>query len=319
LLLERGAIPGDDTLYLSAFHPDHECLRLLLASDAPLDKSAALSAPISTGDIEGVRLLLEAGADPRHPLQADLLGASREGDPPISPVAAAVECDCSTELIELLLQYGGDPNAPGRDGSAPMRLATRQGRSDVAELLGSYGAEDHTTDVDRFLAACLHADRPRAHQVLRELPGLLDQLTAADRGSMIDAAEYGNIEAVRLMLELGFPVNARAGEHGCTALHTAAISGSAELVRLLIDAGADLEARDATWNDTPLGWAIVGSGFGRSDPNSRHSPNADFAATVRTLLEAGASLEDVHPGPDKPPSQEIVELLRGYGISSSIA
>jgi hypothetical protein len=136
---------------------------------------------------------------------------------------------------------------------------------------------------------------------------------------MIDAAEYGNIEAVRLMLELGFPVNAQAGEHGCTALHTAAVSGSAELVRLLIDAGADLEARDTTWNSTPLDWATVGSGMGRGDANSRRNPNADFVATVRTLVEVGASLEDIHPGPDKPPSQEVVELLVSHGIPVSIA
>src|SRR5947199_160697 len=81
--------------------------------------------------IEGVRLLLEAGANPSRPLQADLLGASREGDPPISPVAAAIECSCSAELIELLLRYGGDPNAPGRDGSSPVHLAMRQGRTEV--------------------------------------------------------------------------------------------------------------------------------------------------------------------------------------------
>ena len=319
LLLERGAVPDDETLYLAAFFPDHECLRLLLSHGASLDKTVALSAPISTGDVEGVCILLEAGADPSHPFQADLLGASREGDPPIGAVVVAVECDCSAELIELLLRYGGDPNAPGRDGSSPVRLAMRRGRTEIVELLGRYGARVQATEIDQFLAACIHADRDQARRRLSAHPALLDRLSDEDRGSMIDAAEYGNIEAVRLMLELGFPVNMRAGEHGCTALHTAAASGSAELVRLLIDASADLEARDATWNDTPLGWAIVGSGFGRSDPNSRHSSNADFVATVRTLVEAGASLEDVHPGPDKPPSQEIVELLLSYGISSSIA
>jgi ankyrin repeat protein len=145
-------------------------------------------------------------------------------------------------------------------------------------------------------------------------------LSDEDRGALVDAAEFGNIEAVRLMLELGFPVNTHgSGEHGCTALHTAAGSGSAELVQLLIDAGAGLEARDATWNDTPLGWAIVGSGMGRGDANSRRSPHPDFVATVRTLIEAGASLEDVRPGPDKPPSKEIAELLLSYGIQSPLA
>ena len=319
LLLERGAVPDDETLYLAAFFPDHACLRLLLAHDASLDTTFALSAPISTGDLEGVRLLLEAGADPSRPLQADLLGESRSADPPIGAIPAAIECDCSAELIDLLLEYGGDPNAPGRDGSAPVRLAMRRGRTGVVELLAWHGAHDGTTEVDHFLAACIHADRQQAQDLLRDHPDLLDRLSDEDRGSMIDAAEYGNIEAVRLMLELGFPVNTRAGEHGCTALHTSAVSGSAELVRLLIDAGADLEARDATWNDTPLGWAIVGSGFGRGDPNSRHSPNADFVDTVRTLIEAGASLEDVRPGANKPPSEDVVELLLRYGIWYSIA
>jgi len=318
LLLERGAVPDDETLYLSAFFPDHACLRLLLSHDATLDKTFALSAPISTGDVEGVRILLEAGADPSRPFQANLLRASREGDPPIGAVAAAIECDCSAELIDLLLEYGGDPIAPGRAGSPPVQLAMRRGRTEIVELLERYGVRDPATEVDRFLAACIHADRRHAQNLLRDHPDLLDRLSNEDRGSMVDAAEYGNIEAVRLMLELGCPVNTRAGEHGCTALHTAALSGSAELVRLLIGAAADLEAQDATWNDTPLGWAIVGSGFDRSDPNSRHSPNADFVATVRILIEAGASLEDIRPGPDKPPSQEIVKLLASYGISSSI-
>ena len=195
----------------------------------------------------------------------------------------------------------------------------RQGRAEVAELLERYGAKAPTTEIERFLAACFHTDREQARRLLSDHPDLLGRLSDVDRGSMIDAAEYGNTEAVRLMLQFGFPVDTRAGENGCTALHTAAGSGSADLVRLLIDFGADLEAKDATWNSTPLDWAIVGSGFGRSDPNSRHNPNADFVATVRTLVEAGASLEDIRPGPDKPPSQEVMELLLSYGILPSIA
>src|ERR1035438_7909958 len=67
LLLERGAVPGDHDLYLAGFGDDnHECLRLLLrhATDIAEMARMALAAPISTNDTEGVRLLLEAGADP---------------------------------------------------------------------------------------------------------------------------------------------------------------------------------------------------------------------------------------------------------------
>jgi len=315
LLLERGAVPDDETLYLSAFFSDHEGLRLLLPNSAALDKSFALTAPISIGDIEGVRLLLEAGADPRRPFQADLLGAARKADPPIGPVAAAIECDCSAELIELLLRYGGDPNVQGKDGRSPLQLAMRQGRTDIAELLERHGARDHATEVDHFLAACIHANGDQARRLLRENPDLLERLGDEDRGGMIDAAEYGHTEAVLLMLELGFPVNTRAGEHGCTALHTAALSGCADLVRLLIDAGANLQARDSTWNSTPLAWATVGSGLNRTDPNSRRNPHPDFPATVRTLIEAGAPIEDARPGPGKQLSVEVTELLLDYGIT----
>ena len=69
LLLERGAAPEDHDLYLAGFADDgYECLRLLLSHTADVAGIArtALSAPISRNDLDGVRLLLAAGADPRR-------------------------------------------------------------------------------------------------------------------------------------------------------------------------------------------------------------------------------------------------------------
>ncbi|MGH2408789.1 MAG: hypothetical protein ACRDGS_00330, partial [Chloroflexota bacterium] len=106
LLLERGAIPSDHTLYLAAFFDDHQCLQLLLPRVKNIGESQALAAPISTGDVEGVRILLDAGVDPRRPVDSDLLGERRGKEAPISPVAAAIEFLCRAELIELLLRYG---------------------------------------------------------------------------------------------------------------------------------------------------------------------------------------------------------------------
>ena len=76
---------------------------------------------------------------------------------------------------------------------------------------------------------------------------------------MIRAAETGGAQALGLMLDLGFPVDARGGDNGATALHIAAHSGSLGVVRLLLDRGADVEARDGTWDGTPLAWAVIGS------------------------------------------------------------
>ena len=65
LLLEHGARPDDHVLYLAAFETGHECLRLLLPYVPDIAATTALSAPISTGDVAGVRLLLDAGSRPQ--------------------------------------------------------------------------------------------------------------------------------------------------------------------------------------------------------------------------------------------------------------
>jgi hypothetical protein len=127
----------------------------------------------------------------------------------------------------------------------------------------------------------------------------------------VHAAEIGNTPAVRLMLDLGFPIEARGGEDGRTALHAAAYSGSATTVRLLVDRGADIEVLDTTWHSAPLEWAIIGSG---EQPSG--NPHPDWAATVQTLIEAGASTQGITLSPDdpKPPSPDVAQLLRERGI-----
>ncbi len=311
LLLDRGAVPDDHDLYLACFgEDDHQCLRLLLGRATNVAETTALAAPISTGDTVGVRLLIEAGADPGRPLPGDLLGGQIPVDPPIPPVAAALEADCPAELIELLLGHGGDPSAPGQDGFPPYRLALRRGRAEIAALLARHGARADATDVDRFICACRQEDRAEAQRLMRRNPGLTGELTGADHAALVEAADKGRTEAVRLMLDAGFPLGAR-GDDGGTAVHAAAYSGSADTVRLLVDRGADIEARDTTWDSTPLGWAKIGSA-----QRPPQSPSPDWIATVRTLIEAGASTAEITLSPDDltPPVDEITELLRSYGV-----
>jgi hypothetical protein len=163
----------------------------------------ALAAPISTGDTEGCRLLLEAGVDPRR--YAD--------EPPCPAVYAAIRSACSAELVELLLAHGADPDAPGPDGRSPYRLALGQGRTDLAALLRRAGAGEDATDVDRLLSACLGADHAEALRLVADHPGLLDRLTDSEKGgAMVRAAEVGSTAAVELMLDLGFPIDARAAD-----------------------------------------------------------------------------------------------------------
>ncbi len=108
---------------------------------------------------------------------------------------------------------------------------------------------------------------------------------------LVSAAEHGNLAAVGLMLDLGFPVDARRDaedDDGATALHAASWAGSAETVALLLERGADLSSRDGRWQSQPLEWAFVGSG---EAPESVPAP--DWVATVVLLLDAGASVDGI--------------------------
>jgi ankyrin repeat protein len=300
LLLDRGAVPDDHDLYLAGFAHDRDrLLPLLLARVQNLDEVAAqaLAAPISNGDSESARLLLEAGADPQRYLDDD--------GRPTPIVWAAIRAGCGPELLESLLAHEADPNAAGPDGRTPHGLATAAGRPELAELLRRYGADDTATEVDRFLSACRRADRVEAQRLLDDDPGLLERLTDEERAAIFRAAEAGDTASVLLMLDLGFPLETR-GDDGGTALHAAAYTGGADTVRLLLDRGADIDARDTTWNGTPLVWAAVGSG-----ERPRSNKAADWVGTVRILIERGASTEGITLSPDdpKPPSPEVAELL----------
>src|SRR5262249_7485416 len=118
--------------------------------------------------------------------------------------------------------------------------------------------------------------------------------------------------AIGLMLDLGFPIESR-GENGGTALHAASYAGSIAMVRLLMGRGADLESCDTSWDDTPLGWAIVGSGF---EPDT--DPAAGWVGTVELLIQAGARTAGIELSPDdpKPPSAAVADYLRDHGIGA---
>ena len=69
--------------------------------------------------------------------------------------------------------------------------------------------------------------------------------------SIYEAAEKGNIEAVKQHLDAGADVNATDGD-GWTPLHKAAPNGHKEIAELLIAKGADVNAKDDMFGRTPL-------------------------------------------------------------------
>ncbi|MGZ4304766.1 MAG: ankyrin repeat domain-containing protein [Solirubrobacteraceae bacterium] len=307
MLLERGAEVADHDLYLGGFTTGggEWCVRLLIehTPDVRAIAEQALAAPLSLDDVGGVRVLLEAGADPSR-------YRDDEGRP-IAVIPAAIDAGCSLELIELLLAHGADPVQAGDDGRSAYAVATASGRDDLVALLERHGARDDATPLDHIRYACLRGDRTRALELLNQHPTLRSEVADADGSALILAAETGDAKALELLLEVGFPVGAKGEPNGGTPLHVAAWAGSTAAVNQLLAAGAPIDAHDSTWDSPPLVWALVGSGERRA-PN----PTPDWLQTVTILLDAGAQTAQVKLDHDDPiqPSPEVVELLRARGI-----
>jgi ankyrin repeat protein len=219
--------------------------------------------------------------------------------------------EANRDAVAILVAAGADPDAPGPDGRSARRRALTVGVARTVELLGGGGDDP----VDRLLAAVVTGDADGARKLAAADPGLIERLEPADCEVLVEAAERGNLASVRLLLELGLPIDARreaTDDDGATALHAASWAGSAETVALLLDRGADITARDTRWHSQPLEWALVGSG---EAPD--WAPAPDWVATVELLLDAGASLEGITLNPDEPkqPSAAVLELLRSRGLA----
>jgi ankyrin repeat protein len=269
-------------------------IRLLLERGAPVRSETVLASLYAAGGTWCLELLTQAAAG-RPELFTEALGEAVASFDP--------------DAVRVLLAAGADPDAPGADGRSARRRALSEGVAATVELLGRAGDDP----VDRLLEAIATGDADAAHAQATAAPGLVDGLASTDKAALVYAAERGNIAAVRLMLELGFPIDTRRegpDEDGATALHAASWAGSAETVALLLRHGADPTARDTRWNGQPLGWALVGSGEAPDE-----APAPDWVKTVTLLLDAGAPTNEitVDDGGPKQPSAAVVDLLHSRG------
>ena len=98
----------------------------------------------------------------------------------------------------------------------------------------------------------------------------VDDLQMPEINTLLDAAKYGDIEAVEDFLAIGKDPNL-VDEFNRSPLHFAVSIQHMEIIDVLLTAGADIEIRDSKDN-TPLHYA---AGYGRTK-------------ALRRLLEAGA-------------------------------
>ena len=185
---------------------DLNWLRRRLASgvDRPPEPVPEVLAAVTARDLDRLRRLLDAGADPN--------AVAANG---LTPLGQAV-VHGDVEAVSLLVERGADVNPPPAN-HAPrivpaLHLASLWGHTRIAQFLLVHGADPNAADSDGVLPLCRAIDRQQ-------------------------------LELAWSLLDHGADVR-QVCRDGTTALHAAMKGGHADLARALVAGGADPQARD---------------------------------------------------------------------------
>jgi ankyrin repeat protein len=249
------------------------------------------------------RFLLDRGAAP------DIFLATALGDVDLAATLVSRNPGCVAHRIGRLPDFPPIGHQ-GRGGtilqwtlafnSYPHQIALLKGHHRLFDFL--YENSDPQT---RLLVCCVLARREDAEAIVRLHPAMVGNLPSLDLELLPRYCweTNTNYEAVRLMLDLGFPIAHTESSHGFSPLHNAAWSGDAALVDLLISRGHPVDIIDPRYNATPLGYAIHDCVV-----EKRH-PEGDFARVVELLLKAGSPWQlSMYPTGD----QRIDEVISRF-------
>jgi ankyrin repeat protein len=235
--------------------------------------------------------------------QTDLLMAAALGDTGL----AAKLLDEDPGRIRMSVSNEWFPMSDSRAGGAIYIWTVGKHRTAHA-VARDFGHEDmyqlllQRTPEDLKLAlACELGDEAVFHEFLKKRPDAARHLSEGDQRKLPNAAHNNNTQAVRLMLEAGWPVDT-PGEMGATALHWASFNGNAEMTREILRFHPALELKSKEEASTAFGWAIYASG------NGWHRDTGDYVGTVEALLAAGAIVPPHAEALE--PSEEVLETLQ---------
>jgi hypothetical protein len=204
---------------------------------------------LPTNIVEVSKVILEAGAS-RASLNETLMLVATGSVPR--------ECRAQIPLIDVLCEYGADPNGA-------VHAAALHGEFEAVHGLIGCGAR-----VDLPVAAALGG--------IEDARRLLAPANPESRHlALTMAADFGHAEIVRLLLDAGENPNRYnpvGGHSHTTPLHQAAGGGHFEVVRLLVERGARLDLKDVLWRATPADWA-------------RHAGRTEIEEFLRGKMEKG--------------------------------
>jgi ankyrin repeat protein len=311
LLLDAGADPNDgESLYHSL--EGKGSTELLLNAGAHV--GVTIYHALDYDDIDTLQLLLARGANANEPAFS----------PPTSdwasPLLWAIRRRRSCAHIEALLTAGADPKATTLGGVNAYLLAMRFGLMDVAELLEKAGANVVLSMEDEFVAACARGDEAAARQIQSERPDLPKALPERQLRQLSELAAEGCDKAVRLMVELGWPIAAPGGDWNASALNQAVFRGDAAMTRFLLEHGASWTEMHG-FGDNVMGtlqWASI----------NQPVEGGDWVGCAESLLAHSMPTGKLDPqragtvvieGQCRGFSEEVAEFLAAAGADTPLA
>ena len=260
LLLDHGADPNDEeTCYHAPESRDNAVIQVLIDSRRCNERSLAWLAARKADwhDEQGLLLALDGGANPNHMTKWSH-----------TPFQHSIRRDNGLGMIRMFLDHGADPYLRNKDENRnAFQMAAYHGRGDILRELEARGFapgyDGPTPALDQLIAACALADAARVRALLAAGPDLHQQLLQIGGSLLCHFSRVDNLAGVRILLDLGIPVDALWPEgdayfdntRNSTALHVAAWLASHDVVRELIARGANVNALDAR-SRTPLQLAV---------------------------------------------------------------
>jgi ankyrin repeat protein len=261
----RGSISQqskDASLYTATDFELQSTVKLLLAMRANPNAEGeeygnALTAAAYDGTIDIVTVLLNAGAQIRHPAGYPLQAAASQGHDdmvslllsrganvndmsPKHDAGTAIHAACVSgfdDTVALLLKHRADPNLGSGSLSCPIIAATRNANARIVEMLvdarvnvNVFGGPDNSTPL---INAAMTLPVASLKILVERGNAYVNQVDKDGDSALKMAAVMGDSECVEYLLGVGADVFHREGHNG-TALHAAAGRGSVSCCRLLL-------------------------------------------------------------------------------------
>jgi ankyrin repeat protein len=274
-----------------------DCLQAIFEESSPEEKRRQVARAIVDKNTELMRRLIDAGFDTNTPIAGThtaLAMASRVGDAP---------------TVRLLLDHlAGSPSAD------LLRAAVDSGSTETLGLLLDRCADLNTDEASSgsLLLATVERGGPQAVKLLLDHGINLTAGDTSERKLLLVAIKSGEPETVRLLLDHGIDPKSDAN-FGQAALLAAIAEYNPSMIRMLVSRGATapcLGDRDTvsqllckTFPRGPHDFrqALVDVSGDAFPPKGRQqllylAIDADAASLVRSLIDAGADLDDPPAG-----------------------